>query len=176
MHGVVSLLDPQATRLVESLWVELENEFGLISLYAPRIAHFSYQIAESYDLKRVGAALERFAQEQQPFSVKTAGLGLFTGSSPILFVPVVGNAELTRLHGALWQAIAGIGSGVSERYRPASWMPHITLAQGDLNSNNLPRIISWLVNRDFNWDMVVNNIALIYQTGTEHRLKFRFGF
>jgi hypothetical protein len=44
MHGVVSLLDQQATRMVESIGVELENELGLSSLYAPRIAHFSYHI------------------------------------------------------------------------------------------------------------------------------------
>lgn len=74
MHGVVSLLDSAHTRLVESLWVALENEFGQSSLYMPRIAHFSYQIAEQYQVNRLGAALEQFAQERRPFRVRTAGL------------------------------------------------------------------------------------------------------
>src|SRR5574341_368100 len=98
MNGVVSLLDIEHTRLVESLWVELENEFGLGSVYVPRIAHFSYQIAEEYDLKRLGALLEPLAQEQREFRVRTTGLGLFTGSSAVLFIPVVKNPELTHLH------------------------------------------------------------------------------
>lgn len=176
MHGVVSLLDPVHTRLVESLWVDLENEFGLSSQYTPRIAHFSYQIAEHYHVKRLGAALERFAQERCPFRVRTTGLGLFTGSSPVLFIPVVRSPELSRLHAALWQTIEDAGSGVSEHYQPESWMPHITLAQGDLDKDTLPKIIRWLSDRDFAWEIVVNNVALIYQSGNEYRLKFRFGF
>ncbi len=172
MHGIVSLLDAQSTRLVESIWVELENEFGLSNQYVPRIAHFSYQIAEDYDIKRLGAVLERFAQTQRPFHVKTTGLGVFTGSSPVLYIPVV----RTHLHMALWTAVEGAGTGVSAHYKPNSWMPHIALAQGDLDADNLPRVIRRLSSRDFAWDIVVNNVALIYQTGGEHRLKFWFGF
>ena len=176
MHGIVSLLDPEHTRLVESLWVELENEFGLTSLYAPRIAHFTYQIAEDYDLKRLAAALEQFAQRQRPFRVRTTGLGLFTGGSPVLYIPVVRDADMTRIHAALWQAVEGLGSGVSPHYSPESWMPHVTLAQGDLNDDNLPRVIHFLSQRDFEWEIVINNIAFIYHLGDEYRLKYRFGF
>ncbi len=176
MHGVVSLLDPQSTRLVESMWVELENAFGLSSLYVPRIAHFSYQIAEEYNVKRLGAALEQLAQAQRPFRVRTTGLGLFTGSSPVLYIPVIRNPELTQLHAALWQAIDNLGSGISDLYRPENWIPHITLAQGDVDQDKLPGIIRWLIDRDFTWEIVVNNIGLIYQTGNEYRLTFRFGF
>jgi 2'-5' RNA ligase len=176
MHGVVSLLDPQAARLVESIWVELENEFGLSSMYVPRIAHFSYQIADEYNVKRLGAALEQLAQSQRPFRVRTTGLGLFTGSRPVLYIPVIRNSELAQMHSALWQAINGAGTGVSDLYRPENWMPHITLAQGDLDKDNLPRLVGWLSDRDFTWEITVNNVGLIYQTGNEYRLKFRFGF
>jgi hypothetical protein len=176
VDGVVSLLDTQHTRMVESLWVELENEFGLSSRYAPRIAHFSYQIAEGYDIKRLGAALEQFAPEQRPFCVRTSGLALFTGASPVLYIPVVRSTELTQLHAALWQAVEGVGAGVSHYYYPDHWMPHITLAQGDLDNVNLPEIIRRLSGRNFTWEMVVNNVAFIAHTGDDFRLKFRFGF
>jgi 2'-5' RNA ligase len=176
MHGVVSLLDPQSTRLVESTWVELENAFGLSSVYESRIAHFSYQIAEEYNVKRLGAALEQLAQSQRPFRVRTTGLGLFTGSSPVLYIPVIRNPELTQLHAALWQAINSAGTDKSDLYRPENWIPHITLAQGDLDKDNLPELIRWLSDRDFTWEIAVNNVGLIYHTGNEYRLKFRFGF
>jgi 2'-5' RNA ligase len=176
MHGVVTLLDAVHTKLVESLWVELENEFGLSSLYVPRIAHFSYQIADAYNIQRLGATLEQFAQGQTEFQITTTGLGLFTGSSPVLYVPVARNPELTRLHQTLWQAIAGVGTAVSEHYDPDHWTPHITLAQGDLDRDNLPDIIRFLFERDFTWQLKVNNVALIYQTGAQYRVKFWFGF
>jgi 2'-5' RNA ligase len=176
MHGVVSLLDLQATRLVDSIWVELENEFGLSSLYVPRIAHFSYQIAEQYNLNRLGAVLEQTAQAQSPFHLRTTGLGIFTGMNPVLYVPVVRSLELSRLHSALWQAIGATETGVSSLYSPEHWIPHITLAQGDLDGANLPTVVRWLSGRALSWEITVNNIGLIYQTGHEHRLKFRFGF
>jgi hypothetical protein len=131
VHGVVSLPDPRSTRLVESIWVELENTFGLSSLYVPRIAHFSYQTAEEYNVKRLGAVLEQLAQSQRPFHVRTSGLGLFTGSSPVLYIPAIRNPELTQLHTALWQAIADAGKGISNLYHLENWIPHITLAPGD---------------------------------------------
>jgi 2'-5' RNA ligase len=176
MHGVVTLLDAVHSKLVESLWVELENEFDLSSLYVPRIAHFSYQIAEGYDVQRLGAALEHFAMGQRQFEVTTTGLGLFTGLSPVLYVPVARNPELTRLHETLWKAIDGAGTGVSEHYDPDHWTPHITLAQGDLGKDNLPNVIRHLFEQDFTWRLTVNNIALICQTGTQYRVKFWFGF
>jgi 2'-5' RNA ligase len=176
MHGVVTLLDAVHTRVVESLWVELENGFSLSSLYVPRIAHFSYQIAEGYNVQRLGAMLEQFAMGQRQFHVTTTGLGLFTGTSPVLYVPVARNPELTRLHETLWRAIDGAGTGVSEHYDPDHWTPHITLAQGDFNKDTLPDVIRFLLERDFTWRLTVNNIALIYQTGTQYRVKFWFGF
>jgi 2'-5' RNA ligase len=176
MHGVVSLLDPQSRRLVESIWVELENEFGLSSAYVPRIAHFSYQIAEEYNVKRLGAALEQLAQAQRPFHVRTSGLGLFTGSSPVLYIPIVRNPQLTQLHAAVCQAIDGAGTGQSDLYSPENWIPHITLAQGDLGKDNLPRLVRWLTDREFAWQIPVTNIGLIYHTGNEYRLKLRFAF
>ncbi len=154
----------------------VENEFGLSSQYALRIAHFSYQIAESYHVKRLGAALEQFAVGQRPFCVKTTGLALFTGVSPVLYIPVVRGPELTRLHTALWQALDGAGTGVSGHYDPENWMPHITLAQGDISNHNLPQIMRFLSGRDLTWEIAVNNIAFIAYTGENYRLKFRFGF
>jgi len=43
-----------------------------------------------------------------------------------------------------------------------------------LNSDNLAQIIRHLSERDFNWRITVDNIALIYDTGTAQELKYRF--
>ncbi len=53
-------------------------------------------------------------------------------------------------------------------------MPHITIGFGDINKENLPSIVRWLNERDFTWEITVNNIAFIQDTGTEQVLKARF--
>jgi 2'-5' RNA ligase len=124
----------------------------------------------------IWVVLEQVAQSQRPLLTRTTGVAVFSGDNPVLYIPVVRTIELSRLHLALWQATQGTGTGVSPLYRSESWMPHVTLAQGNLNSENLPAIIRWLTNRNFTWEITVNNVGFIYQTGQEHRLKFRFGF
>ncbi len=43
-----------------------------------------------------------------------------------------------------------------------------------MNKDNLSRIIPWLAERAFNWEITINNLALIYDTGTKQELKARF--
>jgi len=50
MHGVVSLLDDEHYALVEHLWDEVETELGVRGLYKTPFPHFSYHVAEQYDL------------------------------------------------------------------------------------------------------------------------------
>jgi len=67
-----------------------------------------------------------------------------------------------QFHEALWQEISSAGSGIEDYYHPAHWVPHITLGIGDMKKDNLSQIVRSLAKRDFNWEMTVNNIALIY--------------
>jgi len=53
-------------------------------------------------------------------------------------------------------------------------MPHITIGFGDISKENLSQIIPFLAERDFNWEITVNNIAFIYDTGTKQEMKSRF--
>ncbi len=53
-------------------------------------------------------------------------------------------------------------------------MPHITIGYGDISKDNLSQIIPLLAERDFSWEITVNNIALIYDTGIKQELKSRF--
>ena len=53
-------------------------------------------------------------------------------------------------------------------------MPHITIGFGDISKDNLSQIIPFLVERDFNWEITVNNLAFIYDTGTKQEMKSRF--
>jgi 2'-5' RNA ligase len=174
MHGIVSLLEKDHNQLVEELWVELEREFSIHGVYVTPYPHFSYHVAQTYDMDKIEPVLERITSNITTFKVRTSGIGIFTGASLVLYIPVVRNLELTELHQELWEQISPSCSGALEYYHPDQWMPHITIGFGDISKDNLPQIIPFLAERNFNWEITVNNIALIYDTGTKQELKSRF--
>jgi hypothetical protein len=173
VHGIVSLLDGEHYGQVEALWSELEAALGLRAVQATPYPHFSYQVAEQYDLERLVPILERLAQQTPPFKVRSAGLGVFTGPQPVLFIPLVRSPDLGRFQAALWEAVAGVTAGAVDCYSPAYWVPHITLALGDLDHRNLPDAIRLLVDRDLAWEIMVENIAVVCDAGSGHELQVR---
>ncbi len=164
MEGVVSLLDERHYALAEALWAELEQACGLRGVNLTPFPHFSYQVAERYDRAALDGALERFAAEAPPFVVTTAGLGLFTGPRPVVYLPLVRTAALSRFHAALWQAIAGAGFDVQAYYHPDSWMPHITIGFGDVDAEGAAAIVRQLAVRLLNWEIAVQSVAFIGET------------
>ena len=174
MHGIVSLLDNDHNQLVEEIWAVLEREFSVHGVYITPYPHFSYHVAQAYDIDKIELVLQRITSNITTFNVKTSGLGVFTGTSPVLYIPVVRSLELTQLHEELWQEISPVSSGVQEYYNPDQWMPHITIGFGDISKDKLLQMIPLLAERDFNWEITVNNIALIYDTGTKQEMKSRF--
>src|SRR6266487_2775025 len=174
MDGIVSFLDSKHNQLIEELWAELKQEFSVDGVYITPYPHFSYHVALDYDVDKIESVLKRITANITTFKVRTSGLSVFTGASPVLYIPVVRSLELTQLHEEIWQEIATASSGVQQYYHPEQWMPHITIGFGDINKENLSQIIPFLAERDFNWEITVNNLAFIYDTGTKQEMKSRF--
>ena len=102
MHGIVSLLDSDHNQQVEELWVELERRFSVRGVYITPYPHFSYHVAQDYDLDKTESVLERITSNITTFKVRTSGLSVFTGASPVLYIPAVRSLELTQLHEEIW--------------------------------------------------------------------------
>ena len=106
-RGVVSLLDEEHSALVESLWVELESELDLRGLSGRIIPHLSFHVADAYEQQTFERALEAFASDHSSIRIKTAGLGIFTGPAPTLYVAVERCPALSEFHKDLWAADLG---------------------------------------------------------------------
>lgn len=177
MNGVVSLLDDERYHLIENLWEELRERFGVRVAFNTPFPHFTHQVSEEYDLAAVETALKQIAENFAPFKVRTGGLGIFTGAHPVLYIPIVRNAQLNELHEAIWRTIEKEPTGDAARYYDAQmWLPHITLAQGEIDGTRLIQVVRELWSRNFHWEMEVNNLSLIYDTGAEQGLRCRFNF
>jgi 2'-5' RNA ligase len=176
MDGIVSLLDDRHYRLVESLWNEFKTRFGVHGVHMTPVPHFSYHVAESYDRIRLDAMLEQLAAETAPFAVRTSGLGLFTGTVPVLYVPVVCSPALVTLHRRMYAALETVARGSMAYYHAENWQPHITLAHHDIDHDLLPQVIRLLSERDFAWEIMVDNLSVLDGSNTYHSLRVRFPF
>jgi 2'-5' RNA ligase len=113
----------------------------------------------------------------RPFRARTAGLGIFTVASPILYIPVVRSPALSDLHREIWCSVKqSVPGPVAHYYQPEEWAPHITLAQGDIDQDKLAEIVRFLSRRNFHWEFNVTNVSIIYDTGREQGLRRRFNF
>jgi len=172
MYGVVSLLPQPFYDRVEGLWKELEEE-GLHGVWVTPYPHFSWQVAETYAEEDLAQTLRELARQTAPFDVHTAGLGLFGGEQPVLYIAVVKSPELMAFHQRLWTALAPLSQGLIPYYAPPNWMPHITLACTDLGRQNIGAVMRRLLGRDYHWQFTVDQMVCVYEPqGTVGVLRF----
>ncbi|MFO7583982.1 MAG: 2'-5' RNA ligase family protein [Anaerolineales bacterium] len=178
MHALVSLFDEKHEKIIHSLWQELGVHCGLSSINTTPFPHFSWLIAEDFDWERLDLEISDISKSVGPFTIQATGLGIFAGPNPVLYIPIVRTAELSRIHQLVWEKILPIGKELSPHYAPQNWMPHITLAFGELSNQDLSCALEKMAFRSIDWQISVKNIAVGYQIpGTtsiiHHRHEFR---
>lgn len=165
MAASASLLDDAHSEKVSALWDRLERDFGLKKVRISPAPHFSYQAARDFDLDALADVVSKVAEKARPLRIRTAGIGVFNGPAPVVYIPIVRSPELTRLQLALWSAGAVATEHPSSEYHPASWIPHITLAQADVTPDALPGVVASLNEVDLSWDFEVDNLAIVRGRG-----------
>jgi 2'-5' RNA ligase len=161
MYGVVSQLDDKHHTMVETLWAEFAAHFGLATIHRVPIPHISYHVAENYMMSNLRNTLNIFSKQIPPFTMRTNGLGIFTGPMPVLYLPVRMESGLMNIHKRLNDAVNPYAVHTLEHYTPHHWHPHITLAQHGLDYDMLAQIVRLLGRRSFQWEIEINNLSII---------------
>lgn len=174
MHGIVSLLDDQHTELVEKLRAEMAQRFGVGDPSVTFVPHFSYHVAEGYDLDRLAGILEKVARETAVFTIQVTGIAIFPGPKSIIYIPVARNMALTKLHERVWTAVNPHSQGSVAYYAPDGWFPHITLAHSDITPDNLGPILTWLHGQTIAWTIPVDNFTLVVEENGRHETHRHF--
>jgi 2'-5' RNA ligase len=177
MHGLVSLLPEPFFEEVKEIWQHLEDKFGLKRIKVTPYPHFSWQIGLDYPLSTLETTMIEVCSGFSPFEMRTAGLGVFTGVKPIIYIQVVKSPWLNTLHQLIWEKFSAIGEGISPFYHPDFWTPHISLAYEDITEKNVSAVMTWLAAQNFSWDMKIDNLAFIYEpSGKIGEIKYHFPF
>lgn len=174
-NAVIAMLDERHHQQVARLWREARAWFGLRDVFRTPYPHFSFHVADGYDLERIEDRLREMAGEIEPFRVRTSGIGIFTAADPlVIYVAMVRNAVLDRAHHRLWSSIDELASGSFPYYAPDAWVPHITLVHARLDARSLGAVVGWLGEQDLVWDAGVRALGLIRDHGTHQELGLCF--
>jgi 2'-5' RNA ligase len=173
MQGIVSLLDGEARDRIDQLWEELRRDFGVRGIHSKRFPHFSYHVADEYDLAKLRPELEQLAGATRQFLARASGIGIFTRKEPAIYLPVVRSNELQNIHSGVARLAEPLATGINEYYAPDIWIPHITVAEGDVDILVLPEIVRRLGARNLRWELPVTNLAVIRATENVQEICFR---
>jgi 2'-5' RNA ligase len=172
--GIAALLDDQHARIVEAIWQEFTQRFGVHGLSQTPIPHLTYHVAASYDTSTAVPQLRQIASQTPPFTIQTNGLGLFTGPEPVLYIHVRPSPHLDALHRRLWAALDGSAGLPSLLYSPENWQPHISLSYRDMGPDVLAQAVGLLCQRDFSWQVRIETLSIISAPpGAVHMVEWR---
>ena len=171
-QGIVSVLDQQHYQIIENLWTEMRQRFGVGDPEIEAMPHFSYHVAENYDEAVVGV-LQEVAGEERPFIITASAIGIFPAPNPIIYAPVVRTPELTRLHNQLYTHLEPIAQDSNLHYSPHAWIPHITLSHNNITLEKLGPISQWLHQQAINWTITIDNFHLLTDDTQGHVEKFK---
>jgi 2'-5' RNA ligase len=176
MFAIATLLDPNSDTQTRDFWQLLEKDCGLAGIKTAPLPHFSWQGAEDYPVAEVERILTEITRRTTPFMIQTAGLGLFTGPVPVLYLALVKTEKLMIVHRSLWEIIGPLATGLNRHYSPDLWMPHITIAFQDLNADNLACAVKNLIFKPVALEIHVDQLALLYQNEQDTGVKGSFAF
>lgn len=172
-QGVVSILDSQHHQIVETLWADMQQQFGVGDPEIEAMPHFSYHVAEKYEGEKLVEILQEIAGEKRPFTITASGIGIFPAPNPIIYVPLVRNQELTDLHAKLWPRLEAIAQDSNPHYAPNRWLPHITLGyNNDITLEKLGPLSQWLHQQTINWTISIDNFYVLSDDSRDHVEKF----
>ncbi len=159
--ALVALFDADHDASVRAIWQDLEEQCGLTGIQATPFPHFSFHVAEQYQLSGLDEAIEELLPLIPPFGVRTSGLTVFTGAQVVVAVQVVATQRLLELHQILWTRTGHFGKNLNPYYAPGEWVPHITLANRDVSPEKMKCLANLLSSRPLAWDIQVDKLAVV---------------
>ena len=162
-YGIVALLDRDHDTFIRNIWREMEAELDIKIPFKNPIPHMTHLQAGKVKEDELQAALQQFAETQAPYTVRTTGIGIFTGTRNAVYIPVVRNPNLAAIQTNLISSLAGAIEEIAPTHLINNWIPHITLVMGLSNENvdKLAAIVKRLAQRNFAWELKVTRLAIL---------------
>ncbi len=168
MPGVISLLDPAATRRVEDLLDEMTARFGVGRGFPGGIPHVTFHLSDRDVEPGAIEVVRGVAEATTPFTLFSSGVGSFMApGGPILYITVARSPSAAALFERLDEELAAGGFGGANPYYTAErWIPHITIAQQNLDGVDMGALLTWLVAQPLAFEVQIAELSIARETAT----------
>ena len=174
MYGIVTIVEGAEGAQITRAWEELRAKHGPEATRGHNLPHFSYHVADDYDLTALERLLTRLAGTYAAFDVRLAGIGtLGHGSHRIVYLNVVRSPALASLQDALWDAASAASTGVIDHYHRDVWSPHVTLGDHPILLEQFPELARHLGGAPVPDRFRVDNLAVIEEMPYGHEVRLR---
>jgi len=176
MFSILSLVDNPAEGEIQKI---MDAILPVTQVKTPIIwqyPHFTWHSAEDYDRVSLEKELKVLGDQITRFKVRVTGLGVFTGKTRILFLPILKTGELAELQQLISTSVQKLSRRPSEYYTPEKWIPHITILSSPEDQHWIPDAIQKLTNQKVDIMLEINNIAFGQYTGDEAEIIHKYTF
>lgn len=175
MSIIAMLLHEPAATQVREWWGILQKDLHIAGVRAKvPFPHVTLLGCEGIEHPRIQAILTEYTHRIAPFSLRSLGLGLFLKPLPVLYTPIIRTPALSKLHQDLWIDVERLGGTMFKLYSPDHWIPHLTLAQGDLTTSNLREAFQALKEHHIALEFQVRNLTLFNYIGPRYEPQERY--
>jgi 2'-5' RNA ligase len=159
--GIVATLPEPFDTSVRTIWHDLEREFGVKNSAEATPPHITLHVAEMYRRQALQTALTKWAKTATPCPIRTWGIGVFSGTQPIVFIGVTRTQELSALHDSIFSLSQMYSVNHVPIFEPFTWEPHITLAHEGVSAENIGSIVAYLNQHAITWEFPITSLSLI---------------
>ena len=174
MSTIALTLHEPTARRVREVWDVLEAGLGVRGIRKVPFPHVTLFGCEGIAHSALEPMVEELTARTAPLQLRTVGLGLFLRPQPVFYAPIIRTPQLADLHLRLWNLAGTLGGRLFGLYAPNRWVPHMTLAQGDLDSGDLGRVFAALVSLDLELEFEVRNITIYDWIGPRYEPRERY--
>ncbi len=163
--GVMTLLEGPLCDEAKRLWRVFEEEHGSVGVQTFAHPNLTFGGARTYHLQTLATRLETEIGNLPSFELRVDGVDHFREPERAVFLRVVLTEELAKVHRCLDRVLSGSCEDLFELYRPSSWVPHITVAMGDLSQREFDNALSQLSEYSRQYVQNVDRISLVQSVG-----------
>lgn len=157
----------------------MATRFGVGRGFPGGIPHVTFHLSERDVEPGAIEVVEHVAKVTGPFTLYSSGLGAFPGpGGPVLYITVARAPAAAALAQRLEEMLTGAGFGPSNLYYSAErWIPHITIAQQNLDGVDLGALLAWLVAQPLALELPIRELSVAKEnaTGAEILATFPLG-
>ena len=130
--GVLSILEGSLKDEVLNLWERFEIQYDSKGVQTFDYPNISFQGGFCDDLDVLKSSLEKAVRMLKPYNIEIDGIGSFDIPTKVIYLKIVPTDELKVVHDMIKNIIVKCCKKVFEQYSPKFWIPHISIAMGDL--------------------------------------------